>query len=253
MAQLSAVDDLIDSMQLKEGEIANLVEGGMSDPKLQMQCHFLKSFVLNPNDTLEAHEARTNEILNEITAPKRRVESENPEIFEKLGREFNLEPIQKTKRRRVEVEAADLQNMIEEWKERKKTSEEQETEKKTKTKGKKLSRREELQKEMETAEGRAETCTKMLQMIKNTCGFNGAVGGFFELLLSELQTIRKAFVENQKCDEFNELLKKVKEEEDFEPFAEFLAEEKTCSLINATEVKTSTVSEDAAAEFWEEE
>ncbi|CAI2349252.1 unnamed protein product [Caenorhabditis sp. 36 PRJEB53466] len=252
LAQLSAVDDLIDSMQLKEGEISSLVEGGLSDPRLQMQCHFLKSVVLNPNDTLEKHADRTNRIIDDIMAPKTRVISENAELFEKLGREFNLQPIRKTKRERVQVAAEDIQNMIDEWTEkRQKTSDDEKGQKRKK----KLTRREELILEWADGESAAAAiCQAMLKMIADTCGFqqNRAVSGFFELLLTELKTIRSVFVEKSRCDEFNELLKKLKEEEDFEPFAEFIAEEKACNPISSSEVPSSEVTDSEAAEFWDE-
>uniref|UniRef100_A0A1I7V4Z2 ATP-dependent DNA helicase II subunit 2 n=1 Tax=Caenorhabditis tropicalis TaxID=1561998 RepID=A0A1I7V4Z2_9PELO len=264
VAQLSAVDDLIDCMQLKETEISTLVEGGMSDPKLQMQCHFLKSLVLHPDDTMENHTVRTNRILEDIMAPKTRFEAENSEIYKKLGREFNLQPIQKTKRERVIVEPEDLQAMITEWTVKKEQvveeSEEDGVSQKKKKKlggggAKKLSRREEVELELNEEGGAGRVCSKILQMISNTCQFqsSGALSGFFELLVNEIKVIRTVFVEKEQCDEFNELLKKLKEEEDFEPFAAVLAEDKTCNPISTSEVSTSQVSDSDAAEFWEED
>ncbi|CAA83623.2 ATP-dependent DNA helicase II subunit 2 [Caenorhabditis elegans] len=262
VAQLSAVDDLIDCMQLQEDEISSLVEGGMSDPKLQMQCHFLKSLVLHPNDTFENHSNRTNQILDQIMAPKRRVEAEHPEIFQKLGREFNLQPIQKTKRERVTVEPEDLQTMISEWTEKKQNMTQPDEvddgasqKKKKKPNAKKLTRKEEVQMDIMEDGGASRVCSKILEMISNTCKFqpNGAVTEFFTLLVNELNVIRSVFVENSKCDEFNELLKKLKDEEDFEPFAEVLSEEKSCNPIDSSEVSMSEVSVANAAEFWEED
>ncbi|KAF1761839.1 hypothetical protein GCK72_010098 [Caenorhabditis remanei] len=264
VAQLSVVDDLIDCMQLEETVISSLVEGGMSDPKLQMQCHFLKSLVLHPNDTMENHSIRTNEILDIIMAPKRKVETESSGMFQKLNREFNLQPIQKTKRERVTVEPEDIQTMISEWadKKLKMSSQDDESEegpsqkkKKFNTSGtKKISRREEVRMEIVETDGASHVCSKMLEMISNTCKFqpNGSITGFFQLLINELNLIRSVFVETSRCDEFNELLKKLKEEEDFEPFAAVLAEEKSCNPISSTEVSTSDISYSDAAEFWEE-
>ncbi|UMM23330.1 hypothetical protein L5515_004107 [Caenorhabditis briggsae] len=264
VAQLSAVDDLIDKMQLPESEISSLIEGGMSDPKLQMQCHFIKSLVLHPDDSMKNHSIRKNEILNDIMAPKRKVEAECPEMFQRLSREFNLQPVQKTKRERVIVEPEDLQAMISEWTDKKvktevvEESEEGPSQKKKKkfnTSGaKKISRKEELQSEIEEDGGASRICSKMLEMISNTCKFqpNGAISGFFQLLVNELSIIRSVFVEKSKCDEFNELLEKLREEEDFEPFAEVLAEEKSCNPISSSEVSTSEISSFDAAEFWEE-
>lgn len=265
VAQLSAVDDLIDCMQLQENEISSLVEGGMSDPKLQMQCHFIKSLVLHPEDSMETHAIRTNAILDNIMAPKRKVEAESSEIFQRLGREFNLQPIQKTKRERVTVEPEDLKAMISEWTDKKEKlsqideSEEGPSPKKKKkfnsSGAKKMSRREEVQLEIEEEDGSSKVCSKMLEMISNTCKFqpNGAISGFFQLLVNELNVIRSVFVEKSRCDEFNELLKKLKDEEDFEPFSVVLAEEKTCNPISSSEVPTSDFSDFEAAEFWEEE
>ncbi|EGT52181.1 CBN-CKU-80 protein [Caenorhabditis brenneri] len=308
VAQLSAVDDLIDCMQLPESDISSLVEGGMSDPKLQMQCHFIKSLVLHPEDTMENHSARTTKILDDIMAPKRKVEAENSELFQKLGREFNLQPIQKTKRERVTVEPEDLQAMISEWTVKKELDDavddgaSQKKKKKLSAGGaKKLSRKEEVQLEIGEDGGAGRVCSKMLEMISNTCKFqsSGALAGFFTviemkahqscaatafllckmrvfrhrktnkknefklqyfrrrieyiLLVNELNVIRSVFVENERCDEFNELLKKLKDEEDFEPFAAVLCEEKSCNPISSSEVSSSDISNADAAEFWEEE
>ncbi|PIC42816.1 hypothetical protein B9Z55_009769 [Caenorhabditis nigoni] len=265
VAQLSAVDDLIDKMQLPESEISCLIEGGMSDPKLQMQCHFIKSLVLHPDDSMENHLVRTNEILNDIMAPKRKVEAECPEMFQRLSREFNLQPVQKTKSGRVIAEPEDLQAMISEWADKKvntevvEESEEGPSPKKKfkfNTSGaKKVSRKEELRTEIEEGDGANHICSKMLERISNTCKFqpNRAISGFFQLLVNELSIIRSVFVEKSRCDEFNELLKKLREEEDFEPFTEVLAEEKSCNPISSSEVSTSEISSFDAAEFWEEE
>uniref|UniRef100_A0A8R1HZB4 ATP-dependent DNA helicase II subunit 2 n=2 Tax=Caenorhabditis japonica TaxID=281687 RepID=A0A8R1HZB4_CAEJA len=250
VAQLSAVDDLIDSMQLGEGEISNLVEGGMSDPKLQMQCQFLKNLVLRPEDSLEVHSSRNAQFIDKIMAPKKIVEEKNVELFQRLSREFSLQPVIKTKRERVQVEAEDLENIIEEWREKKKskTSESGGDGKKKK----KLTRKEELNIEMD--EDAQLVCSKMLQMISSMCKFqqNGTVSGFFQILLTELQLIRSVSIEKSKCEEFNELLKKLKDEEDFEPFSEFLAEEKSCNPIGSSEVAKSQFSDQEADEFWEE-
>ncbi|CAP35587.2 Protein CBR-CKU-80 [Caenorhabditis briggsae] len=252
VAQLSAVDDLIDKMQLPESEIVT---------SLKAWC-FIQ--MLYFSDSMENHSIRKNEILNDIMAPKRKVEAECPEMFQRLSREFNLQPVQKTKRERVTVEPEDLQAMISEWTDKKvktevvEESEEGPSQKKKKkfnTSGaKKISRKEELQSEIEEDGGASRICSKMLEMISNTCKFhpNGAISGFFQLLVNELSIIRSVFVEKSKCDEFNELLEKLREEEDFEPFAEVLAEEKSCNPISSSEVSTSEISSFDAAEFWEE-
>lgn len=261
VAQLSAVDDLIDCMQLPESDISSFVEGGMSDPKLQMQCHFIKSLVLHPEDTMENHSARTTKILDDTMVPKRKVEAENWELFQKLGREFNLQPIQKTKRERATVEPEDLQAMISECTVKKELDDAEDgaSQKKKKEVGgggaKKLSRKEEVQLEMGEDGGAGRVCSKMLEMISNTCKFqsSGALAGFFTLLVNELNVIRSVFVENERCDEFNELLKKLKEEEDFEPLSAVLCEKKSCNPISSSEVSSSDISDADAAEFWEEE
>ncbi|CAI5446159.1 unnamed protein product [Caenorhabditis angaria] len=247
VAHLSAIDDLIDLMQFDETTVNTFTTGQMPDPQLQLQCHFLRDKILKPDISTKQHLENAMEKVDEFMKPINNLVEANGGLFKRLSEEFNLNRVVKEKRQRIELDKQDMQNLIDEYKNKKNT------EKEKKTGGNK---KEDLESKFEkdATNSAIEACKGAIKTIGAMCLIPDKMSReqCFEVIHTQILEIRQLCIKYNIFETFNEFLLKLREEEDYEEFRDFLAENKLCFPISQKDLKLANLSENEAIEFWDE-
>ncbi|CAB3403440.1 unnamed protein product [Caenorhabditis bovis] len=248
VAQLAAIDDLIDVMQLDGQEAENFEAGGVLDPAFQMECICVKNKALNPNETDFSQVFNASSIIQKCLAPNKNILESRHDLFERLAREFNLQTVEKISRKRIALEPKDLEELLNDVK----TKIAMTPQEKKKAK---VSRWDELKNEFEEDPDKAakKACEQSLITIRGMCSLpdNSTRNNFFKVLVGEMRSIQEMCFEFHMSKHFNDYLEEIKRSADYEDFVDFMQEDKSIFPIHSQEEPNSNYSRDEALDFWD--